>query len=86
MYLFVVHKIMNKYLKIKIHPLWMDFFMVNNYIIILFNNAKAPIPGNPATEETAKENSFKGIFIPVYGSAMLIKIIDITPTVSALNE
>ena len=57
-----------------------------NYIIVLFSNAKAPIPGNPVTEEMARENSFKGIFIPVYGSAMLIKITDIIPRVNALNE
>ena len=31
MYLFVVHKIMNKYFKIKIHPILMDFLYVENH-------------------------------------------------------
>lgn len=48
--------------------------------------ASMPIPGNPMSEDIAKENVFNGIFIPVYGSAILIKTIDINPSINSFIE
>lgn len=53
---------------------------------MVFNIASVPIPGNPMSEDIAKENVFNGIFIPVYGSAILIKTIDINPNINSFIE